>query len=676
MTRRVQLEVGATILTNRGRVLVTALQPQGVMVSSGGDEIAYLSYAELEARDAGAVDAIHMALHPWWDGLAPEAQAEALFRQEVVLEILTGYRSGTVALPSEGEPFYPFGQSYKVSEAKRREAMARRLEGEGRPVSLMTLHNWIRAWESDGLRGLVDGRRTKLVQDFDDLDPRFKVMVEQELARFNGDISEVTVSEHRRRVWRRMGQEGLSRGVVPQRLGDEYIAFMRKQIGRTPRGHKSTKMRKRAGFGSSRLVHPSHLCMDVTRADVRVVDADYRTVHSVEVITVLSVSTRVVLACRVVPMSATALEATLAMYDAMRPFSMLVDGTSVDDWRWAGLASSLELPRRYSKEELEGTHWIPGIRPSSLRTDHGSNFMSTHFLRVLREFGISCVPSRVGAATDNAFVERWHETLQRAFQQMPGYKGRNAQQRGGKVDEEASMTAAHLERCLRAFIGTHYHRKAHEGLALPGLPGATFSPLEYFDVLLEATGSIDVPQHPDLLYQFLPIVWLTPQPSGVEYKNLTYDGPALQEFRRVRAGTFERGTARMPFHYDPRDATRLWFRHPDTDRIQEIRWRGAALVDTPMTHRTVGKALQVIQRRGGKHALDTRTIEGQIIDVLGDLVSATDSELFVDKLRWQAAQQDHGDAAAAAAALPAPQPPVPEPWQDLDVPWPDYSKVG
>lgn len=676
MTRRVRLEVGATILTNRGRVLVSALQPQGVMVSSGDGDQAYLSYSELEVRDAGAIDAVHVSLYPWWDGLTKETQTESLWRQEVVLEILTGYRSGTPLLPAEGEPFYPFGRGSGVSEAKRRIAMAKRIEGEGRPVTGMTLHNWIRAWEADGLRGLVDGRRTKAVRDFEDLDPRFKTMVEQELGQFRGKLSSVSASENRRRIWARMAEEGIARSVVPQRRGDEYIAFMRKQIGRTPRAHKSALVRQRSGFGSSDLIHPSHVCMDVTRADVRVWDEDLKGPFSVEIITVLSVSTRVVLACRVVPRSATSVEAALAMYDAMRPFSMLVDGTQVDDWRWAGLPQSLELPARYSnmRHDLQGVHWIPSVKPTSVRTDHGSNFVSEHFLSVMREFGISCLPSRVGAPTDNAFIERWHETLQKAVQQVPGYKGRNTQQRGSGVDDEPLWTVRQLESLLHRYIALDYHRDLHEGLVLPGLERGRFSPLEFFDVVLEAAGSIEVAQHPDLIYQFLPTVWLTPNGAGVEYKNLSYDGPALRDFRRVPKGTFQKGTGRMPFHYDPRDLSRLWFRHPETDRIQEVRWRGAAHLDAPLTDRTLGRALQLIAKRGGNRALKRGTATLQIIDVLGDLASTITPESVVDKVRWEAAQRDHSDARDAAATFPGAVV-VDEPWFDIETPWPDYSGV-
>lgn len=672
--RRVRLEVGATVLTNRGRVIVSAVQPHGVLVSSGEDKPSYLSFAELVVQEPGDGGAVHQSLYPWWDGIGAEAQEESLWRQEVVLEVLTGFRSGTPALPREGEPFRPFGTSFGASETQRRFAMAARTQGEGRPVSASALYYWIRAWEADGLRGLVDGRKSKSVADFDRLDVRFKTMVEQELARFDGNVSAVSLSENRRRIWARMAEEGIPRSVVPPGLGEDYIKFMRKKMGRTPRANKSALVRRRSGYGSSGLLHPSHVCMDVTRADVLVVDEHSQRPTSVEIITVLSVSTRVVLALRVVPRSATAVEAALAMYDAMRPFSMRVEGTSVDDWRWAGLPTSLRLPPQYSNQapDLQGEHWVPGLRPTSVRTDHGANFMSGHFLSTLREFGVGLLPSRVGAPTDNALVERWHETLQRGLQQLPGYKGRNAQQRGTSVASEELLSARHLERFLHRFIALDYHRSYHEGLVLPGLERGRFTPLEYFDTVMAATGVIEVPQHPDLIYQFLPKVWLTPNGAGVEYRNLSYDGPALRGFRRVESGRFEKGTSRMPFHYDPRDLSRLWFRDPDTDRIEEIRWRGAAMLDMPLTDRCLGRALQLLRSRGGNRALNRRTATTQILDTLGELATTISPETGADQMRWVSAQRDHEEVREA------------QPWPesvsatqafqlDIDEVWRDYT---
>ncbi|MGO1383359.1 MAG: hypothetical protein ACTHU1_01000 [Arachnia sp.] len=683
---RVHLEVGATIFTNRGRTVVSALQRGGVEVSVGGSDSTFIAYADLEAIEVSGngVSVRHRALSPWWEALSQDVRDEALRRQEIVLELLTGYRSGCEGLAQEGEPFAPFDPSCRVSESQRRQVMAARLARENIHITAKTLYNWIRAWEVDGLRGLVDGRRSKSVTNFDGLLPRYMALVDEEVASFDGGASAVSASESRRRVWRRMEEEGLSRDAVPQRLAEEYLRYARKGIGPNTRAHRTSKVRQRAGFGSSTLLHPSHLCIDVTRADNLVWDEIAAQPLSVEIITVLSVSTRVVLACRVVPRSATALEAGLVMYDAMRPFSMLVEGTTIDDWRWAGLPHSLSvpLPAGYTNtsKQLQGHHWIPSVRPTSLRSDHGANFVADHFLALLRDFGIDFLPSRVGAPTDNAFIERWHETLQRGLQQIPGYKGRNVQQRGRFVASEPLLTVWQLERHLHRFIALDYHRTWHEGLALPTLERARFTPLEYFDIVLEAAGRIDVPQHPDLLYQFLPVVWLTPNGAGIEYRNLSYDGPVLREFRNVRRGLFQPGTSKVPFHYDPRDVSRLWFRHPNTDRVHEIRWRSADLLDAPLTDRTLTRAIKILKERGGNAALTKTTATHQIIDALGELSTApgTDEAVrirAVDRLRWEAAQQDHDDVSEATSLLPE-QAVVEFNDGKYDEPWPDYDQQG
>lgn len=678
MKGRVELRVGSVILTNRGRLVIMSLQPNGFEVSSGGGQLDYVFLPDLlESRpqDAG-FDGLHRSLFPWWEQLSSEAREEALARLDAVMEICTGYKSGNAEMAAEGEPFVPFGPDDGASEFERCKAMARRWEALRRPVTSQTLYNWIRAWEAHGLRGLVDGRKTRVVQDWGGLDERVREIAGEIYREFDGSRSAVAMSEIRRRILVKAREEEIPQSGIPDRTLRDYVRWLKQQRGSTPRAHRSAKVRRRSGFSSSALLHPSHVSMDVTRADNLVWDEDMTRPISVEIITVHSVATRVVLACRVVPRSATSVDAALAMYDAMRPFSMRVEGTYVDDFRWAGLPQSLsvKVPERYSNPDpgLQGSHWLPSVRPSSLRTDHGANFMSRHFMGVLDEFKIDFLPSRVGASTDNSFTERWHETVQQVWQQAPGFKGRNPSGRGRFVAAEDLLTVAGFERLLHRYIALHYHRAWHEGLVVPGKPDARMTPLEYFDALLAATGSIDVPQHPDLLYQFLPVVWLTPNGAGVEYKNLSFDGPALQEFRRVRKGQFRRDSHQMPFHYDPRDVSRLWFRHPDTDRIHEVAWRGAAQLNAPMTDRVLGRALSLIQQRGGNSALKRETATRRIIEVLGELAQAPGPDLVADKLRWSAAQRDHAEAADAAAG--SGHGISTDVTVDLDEPWPDYGK--
>lgn len=691
MSHRTEIVPGARVLTNEGIGIVRQINRESLTLTppSGRDTLIPWTDLVVSAFEDDHIQAVHKSLTPWWEGLSEASRTQALQRMEVVLEITTGFRSGHAEFREPGEPFPPFGPGYTTTEKAQREAMAEQMTLRGQSISAQTLYNWIRAWERDGLGGLVDGRRDRKSISFESLPTWYRAIVEEILSEFNGDVSTVSDKEVQRRVLRRLKETNQSRDFS-DRLARQYVSTRYKALGSNPRGHKSAQVRSRAGRTSFPALHPSHVCMDVTRADNLVYDPVLAKPVSVEIITVLSVSTRVVLACRVVPRSASTVEAGLALYDTMRPFSMHVEGTDAMDWAWAGLPQSLQMTRASTghqhvnmRPDLQGAHHIPSLTPTAVRTDHGAIFTSAHFQALLRDFAIDFLPSRVGASTDNAFVERWHETLQRALQELPGYKGRNVKERGRFVAKQTLLTASELETHLHRFIALDYHHAPHRGLVIPELRSAPWTPVEYFDIQLAATGRIDVPQHPDLIYQFLPVVWLTPRHAGVEYRNLTYDAPIFDEIRAMRPGQFRKDSAKVPLHMDPRDVSRLWFRDPDTDRIHEIPWRGRYLLNAPMTNRMRDKALELLRERDGrKLGRDTATL--QIIDALGQLTTpktpdAWAAEMAATRLRWEQAQRDHAEAAQARQRLATqpraditdpPKPAAPAWWQNSHVAWP------
>src|SRR5699024_9546211 len=184
-----------------------------------------------------------------------------------------------------------------------------------------------------------------------------------------------------------------------------YLASRYAALGASPRQHKSSRMRRQRGHASYPDTHPGHLAVDVTRADGLVWDELHGRPYSVEIITVISVPTRVIVACRVVPRSANAVEVGMALYDTMRPLSVRVEGTSVEDFRWCGIPASLDFsprplvahrPRLKTNRSLEGVHVKPGVTPKSIRADNGAIFLSTHLRAVMADFGIDLLTSRVG----------------------------------------------------------------------------------------------------------------------------------------------------------------------------------------------------------------------------------------------------------------------------------------
>ncbi|MDN5767775.1 MAG: hypothetical protein L0H96_19005 [Humibacillus sp.] len=123
----VEIIVGARILTNRGVAVVVELDRHGAHMKDSTGHTYFTPFTELEAReisDAG-VQTLHSSLMPWFVQLPPDVQAAALFRQQCILEVRTGYREGIAELAQPGEPFWPFGEGYGVSLTKRYEAMSR-----------------------------------------------------------------------------------------------------------------------------------------------------------------------------------------------------------------------------------------------------------------------------------------------------------------------------------------------------------------------------------------------------------------------------------------------------------------------------------------------------------------------------------------------------------------------
>lgn len=663
---------------------------------------------------AGKAQAQLGTLEPWWSGLSEAVQIDALMKLEVVQEVLTGFRWGHPRLAMPGEPFAPFGDT-DSSDLARCRAMAQQLtyergidrkivrrlhDGELTKTSVAanTVHSWLRAWREDGLRGLVDKRSLRARESFDRIPAPIRRLTEQFFEGFNGDVSVLNTTTIEMKIRQLLTDQGLGDLRPPQRLFQQYLSHKQRSVGRTTRQHSSRRLRQLASSHTSYpALHPSHLALDVTRADVMVWDELDQQARSVEIITLISVATRAIVALRVTPRSSNAFEAGLVLYDAMRPMAMQVEGTEISHFRWCGVPASLDLSkvavhRSQNRiiepgQTLQGTHHKPAVKPSSIRSDHGSIFLSAHFMALCQSFGIDLLLSRGSKPTDNAHVERWHETLQRAYQQLPGYKGRNVAERGKDVEKtgERLLTAVELEEFLHRFVALDYHRTWHQGLVLPGAPAVRLSPLDMWDALANLTGQITVPQHPDLIYQFLPIRWLQIGHAGVEMKNLLYDDPVLKDFRDLPVGAFRSDTNQAPFHYDPRDASRIWFRHPKTDRIHEIRWKAAHQFDLPMSDWIRDRAIANVQARGGNKVLTHNSGALQIAEEIGALWDPEGRDrstpkqrrrMYAERLRYDRAQFDHHEAALTAEAEPNAQTPPPvaagaeDQW--LDEIWPDY----
>ncbi len=732
MSKAVELFEGARVMMSHGPAVIVHLDRYGVTAKDAIGENHFVRADQLAVAGLGegGLQAVHRSIQPWWSSLTPTIRSEVLLKLEVVLEVLTGYRDGHPLMAREGEPFSPFGESFGASPTKRIEAMARQLtfehgidrqrvrrllagESVKNSVSTNAIRGWIKAFRREGLRGLVDGRKTKGRQGFEVIDPRFVRIVDEELAGFDGTRSKVSLVEIERRILVRLKQDGVDDIDLPQRITQQYLSTRFAALGHTTKQHKSALLRQNSSRSNYPATHPGHFAVDVTRADNLVWDDVYERVYSVEIITIISVPSRVVVACRVVPQSANSLEIALALYDAIRPFSMVVEGTTIDDFRWCGIPASLDFgdnpitahaSRVRTDREVTGRHVKPGITPVSLRADNGKIFLSDSLRGLLVDWGVDLMPSRPGRPIDNNIVERWHDRLQSAYQSFgngAGFKGRAVHERGrfvGWLGFEPLGSWRELQQHLHRFIAIDYHRNRHGGVKIPGVEDGNFTPLERHDMLQAITGRLLVPQHPDLIFSLLPERWLTPGNGGVGFRGLTYDGDILDEVRGARPGTYRAKDAKVPFLYDPRDRTRIWHRSIHDDRVHELSWRDAHLLDAPLTDVVVDAARKLIKARGGNGLVSRHNVTREIIAAITELTTAPTDEEWRGKLiragmRHDQALIDHAEAEAARALLNtqptaglalAQRPPTagtsanaPEPDEavpiDFDAPFPDYD---
>jgi putative transposase len=684
---RTPLLMGSRVLTDEGVTLVVGLNATGVDLRDCLNNVTRVKWDDIpvvRSIEDGQPVALSELLRPLWDSLDEEARELALNKLEVVQEILTGYRDGHPELKRPGEPNPPFGPGFGVSEAKRASAMTailaqeaqsdrkfqRRLrDGEVQAIGTneSTIRNWVRNWRERGLLGLIDGRSIRKVQTWDVIDARFRAVAEDVFATLDGSISSLAIQELERRVRVQLRKDGIVDYHAPQRKTQQYLSNLKRQRGETTRAQRSKKVATVSGSTQYPAIRPGQVvAIDVTRADNLVFDTFSGKAISVEIITAIDVATRIVLALRVVPMSANGFEAGLLVYDICRPFSMLVAGTTISDWRWVGLPEKVDFSDGAEEvgrqsptldlETLQGEHPIPSVMPDAIHCDNGAIFISEHFRALLHDLQIELLLSRPGNPTDNPQVERWHETIQRGLQQLSGYKGRNVAERGRLVADEPLVTAPELQLHLRQFIGLDYHRHPHTGLIQAGEEGANICPLDMWDVMVEATGRIDVPQSPDLIYQFLPIRWGTIGHAGVEFSNLRYENQEVFErLRYVEVGRFREQDRAAPFFYDPNDVSRIWFRDPITNRVEPIEWSGRSKVDAPMTDVILEELRRRIRRRGGNNVLKRGQATRLIIEELGEIISAKPKADWrkpaAAAQRVQQSRIDHAEAQAAQDRL-------------------------
>jgi hypothetical protein len=129
-----------------------------------------------------------------------------------------------------------------------------------------------------------------------------------------------------------------------------------------------------------------------------------------------------------------------------------------------------------------------------------------------------------------------------------------------------------------------YHRRPHDGLAVPEIPGLKVSPLEMFEQGLKKAGTaLRVPARPDLALDFLDVTCTSILHYGVEVHGLRYDGEGLNDYRNQRGPLRGKNEGKWAIATDPDDITVAWFQDPEDSTWHQLKWEHAPALNGPFS---------------------------------------------------------------------------------------------
>lgn len=495
---------------------------------------------------------------------------------EHLLEMRTGYRSGTSSAPRADEPRAAY-DCEQVSEPDRVRAKSDELGALGMSgVAPGTLRNLWTAYQRDGLLGLLDGRRMANGRELAAMDAR-TLLAAEALATEMSSKSDISIKNFCRQVRVRL-EEAHGVGVVDVPPETTFRRRMR-EFGRLyGLFSKHAKRRQQDGLrptDSYYRCHPQRpsefVGIDATPLNLFAIDDETLEVVRVEMLWAFDVFDASAVGVRLTPAGTSRVDAALLLRDIVMPKVMRPDWPAEAAWSYRGVPDNIvvDICEQWG---LQGPPaGIPFVHPETVIADNAWAYGSLAFREGCRKLGITIHMARPARPTDKAHIERFVGLVQQDFiQNLPGYTGHDILSRGRHPERDAFYFLSELEAMLWEWVACVYQRRPHDGCRLGPACKLKLSPNDMVELGFARAGFPRVPAHPDLYYDLLPVQPAAIGHAGIAAFGLDYDGDALHPYRGLPSGIGGRMEDKWPFAYDPRDATRVYFRDPATAIWHEI----------------------------------------------------------------------------------------------------------
>ncbi|KJF19332.1 transposase [Rhodococcus sp. WS3] len=503
-------------------------------------------------------------------GLSTAERERVAQRAAHVREVLTGYTAGHAAAARVGEPRAAYADG--VPLGARYAAKAAELS-----MGVRTVEYWVAAYRDAGEAGLVDDRRRGRGST---VDPRWEAAVVAELA------AGVSVSTPTRSAVLMRAAERLERehGVAVVALPSQATAYRRlaelvkgtNAVSGSAKARRSIAQRPKGVYGRLRATRPGeYLILDTQDLDVFAMEPVTCRWVRAQLTVAQDLFDRQILGLKVTPVSTKSVDVASVLFES-------VTGRSAGSPALGpvhGLPEHLVFTEENTGADAE--IWCP---PETLVIDHGRAFLSAHVIGVCARLGISIQPAQPRKPTDKPTVERFFRSLREGLiQHLPSYKGPDLHSRGEGLEEQAFLFLHELEDVIRDWIVTVYHPSEHDGIALAEWPNLAMSPNDMFALGIVKAGLLRIPATPELVFEFLRVLWRTVQHYGVDIDGRRYNGPALDSHRNATSPYGGVAAGKWPIRVNDDDVRHVYFQEPEDGSWHQLVWEHAPMLGTPFS---------------------------------------------------------------------------------------------